>query len=190
MRFSLYCCGAAVVAALACDDPFALGPATRENGVDTLELFAVNGTPLTKPSAYLLATKSRYRLGVEFPPYNVDFLYRIDSTGAPELVPFAAIASTGQGSSGRSGYLPTERPFDSITVAEQTGYVTDKPFALEVGQVLYLRSGLPNGCFLGIPFYAKLEVLAFDPAERSARFKILVNNNCGYRGLEPGLPEK
>lgn len=189
MRTLVFVFAVLVLGTAACDDPFALGPATRENRVDTLTLYAVNGTALTRPSALLLATKSTYRLGLDQLPYNFDFLYRIDPTTGPELVPFGAVAA-GQGVSGRAGYLTTPTTFPNITLAEQTGYVTDAPLPLSVGTVLYLRSGLPNGCFLLIPYYAKLEVLSFDPAERSVRFQVLVNNNCGYRGLAPGLPEK
>jgi hypothetical protein len=189
MRVLELAAAAALLATAACDDPFALGPATRTNTVDTLELYAVNGTPLTQPSAFILATKTRYRLGLDLLPYNFDFLYRIDAAEGPELVPFGAVAAS-TGVSGRAGYLTTGSAFDAITIAEQTGYVTDEPIALSVGRVLYLRSGLPNGCFLLIPYYAKLEVLAIDPQARSVRFKILVNNNCGYRGLTTGLPEK
>lgn len=177
------------VATTACDDPFALGPATRDNVVDTLRIYAVNGTGLDKPSALLLATKSVYRLGLDLTPYDFDFLYRIDAEGQGELVPFGAVAAS-SGVSGRAGYLATSTRFDQITIAEQTGYVTDRPVRLQVGTVLYLRSGLPNGCFLLIPYYAKAEVIGFDAAERSVSLQILINNNCGYRGLETGLPER
>ncbi len=39
-------------------------------------------------------------------------------------------------------------------------------------------------------YYAKLRVLAVDTAARRVHFEILVNTNCGYRGLEPGLPTR
>ena len=68
--------------------------------------------------------------------------------------------------------------------------MVDRPTRIEVGQVLYARSGLPNGCFLNIPYYAKLEVLSFDEAARSVRFRVLVNINCGYRQLQPGIPRQ
>jgi hypothetical protein len=35
-----------------------------------------------------------------------------------------------------------------------------------------------------------MEVLSFNPDERSVTFRILTNINCGYRGLEAGLPTK
>jgi hypothetical protein len=39
-------------------------------------------------------------------------------------------------------------------------------------------------------FYAKLHVLAIDRAARRLDFEILTDINCGYRGLEPGVPKR
>jgi len=178
-----------LIGAAACDDPFALGPATSTNFVDTLQLFSVNGTTLDQPSALVLTTKRTYRLGIDLLPYSFDFLYRIDGDTLPQLVPYGAVASA-SGVSGRAGYQPSTTPFDAITEGQQSGYVTDSATAIAVGDVFFLRSGLPNGCFLLIPYYAKLRVLEIDAATRSVSFEILINNNCGYWGLEPGLPEK
>jgi hypothetical protein len=40
---------------------------------------------------------------------------------------------------------------------------------------------------LGVPQYAKLEILALD--NKSVTFQVLVDRNCGYKGLAPGLPD-
>ena len=37
---------------------------------------------------------------------------------------------------------------------------------------------------------AVIRFLGFDPVQRSVKFRILANVNCGYRGLEPGLPKR
>lgn len=176
----------------ACNDPFAVLPASITNTVDTVEVYAVNGTALDKPSGYVLPIRSPLRIGIDTPSYNFDFLYRINATTGPEFVPYTVITPVPAGTSaaGRSGFLATTSTFDAITEAEQTGFVVDKPVTLTVGQVLFVRSGLPNGCYLGIPYYAKLQVLSFDPGQRSVKFQILVDINCGYRGLEPGLPKR
>lgn len=186
-----------VVAALvlaACGDPFAILPATISNSVDTVEMYAVNGTPIDKPSGYLLASRLPIRLGIDITTYNFDFLYRIDSTGAREFVPFTAIApapsNPSTSTTGRAGFIETNTPFASITEGLQTGYVVNQPVVLAPGKVMYARSGLPNGCFLGLPYYAKIEILSFDAAARTVKFQILVDINCGYRGLEPGLPAR
>jgi hypothetical protein len=39
-------------------------------------------------------------------------------------------------------------------------------------------------------YYAKLHVVAIDTTARRIDFVILNNVNCGYRGLEPGLPKR
>ncbi|MGE0439907.1 MAG: hypothetical protein AB7L66_13620 [Gemmatimonadales bacterium] len=183
------------VAALgaACDDPFAILPAAISNTVDTVEMYAVNGTALDKPSGYLMVSRLPIRLGIDQTAYNFDFLYRIDSTGTPQFVPYAAIAPSSTASSstqGRPGFLETQTAFDAIDEGEQTGYITDQPANLAVGKRFYVRSGLPNGCYLGIPYYGKIEIISFDEAARSVKMQILVDVNCGYRGLLPGLPEK
>lgn len=183
---------AAAALVAACNDPFAILPASINNTVDTVEMFAVNGTPLNKPSGYVIPSRLPIKLGIDLSTYNFDFLYRIDGTAGPQFVPYSAIApgAANQTASGRAGFIATTTPFDDIDEGEQIGYVVDQPVNLAVGQVYYARSGLPNGCYLGIPYYAKLEVLSFDAAARSVKFRILVDINCGYRGLQPGLPDK
>jgi hypothetical protein len=171
-----------------CNDLAGLGDPAYENRVDTLTLYAVNGTPLWTPSAYLLATKTTYHLGIETLPYDFDFLYRIDPEG-PVFVPFGAFEPDST-QTGLPGFIPTTEAFDAIGDGQQGGYVTGEPMPLEVGRVLFARSGLPNGCSLEIPYYAKMEVLSLDQETRSVRFRILTNNNCGFRGLLPGYPER
>jgi len=179
-----------------CNDPFAILPASRTNTVDTLELLAVNGTELSRPSGYSLTTKGLLRLGLDPPPvFNAppfDFMYRIDPAEGPQFAPYGAVAvpSPNQVESGRPGLQTTPTPFDEITEGQQIGYTVDRAIVLTTGLRLYARSSLPNNCFLGIPYYAKIEVLELIDSTRSVKFRILTNNNCGYRGLEPGLPTR
>ncbi len=184
------------VGLVGCNDPFAILPASRENTVDTLELFAVNGTGLNRPSGYSLTIKGLLRLGIDPPPVlnapPFDFMYRIDPTAGPQLAPFGAVAPVAptQTESGRPGLQTALTPFDAITEGEQIGYTVDKAITLTPRLVLYARSSLPNNCFLGIPYYAKIEVLEVVDSTRSLKFRILTNNNCGYRGLQPGIPTR
>ncbi len=179
-----------------CNDPFAILPASRPNTVDTLELFAVNGTGLNRPSGYSLVSKTVLRLGIDPPPVlnapPFDFMYRIDATAGPQFAPFGAVSvpTKNQVESGRPGLQTTDTPFDEIKEGQQIGYTVDKAFNLTVGAKFYARSMLPNNCFLGIPYYAKLEVIELIDSTRSVKFRILTDNNCGYRGLEPGIPTR
>jgi hypothetical protein len=38
--------------------------------------------------------------------------------------------------------------------------------------------------------YGKFEVLAIDTTARRVDLRVLVDQNCGYRGLEPGFPSR
>jgi hypothetical protein len=58
-----------------------------------------------------------------------------------------------------------------------------------VGERYYVRSRVVCTS-LSVPQYGKLEVLGIDPAVRSITFRILNNNNCGYRSLQPGIPDR
>jgi len=41
-----------------------------------------------------------------------------------------------------------------------------------------------------VVYYAKIEILAVDTTSRKITFQVLVDDNCGYRGLEPGFPAR
>ena len=43
---------------------------------------------------------------------------------------------------------------------------------------------------LGVPQYAKLEILSVNDVARTITFQALANNNCGYRSLKPGIPRQ
>ncbi len=184
---SLILLGTAASAALAgCGGDLTLGPAIFENRTDTLQMWAATGTPVFRPSAYIISTKSLARLDqISY----FDFLYDITPTGEHILLPLAAVASTGT-SIGNPGLLPTVTPYDSILVAEQTGYVTADTVPIRVGDIFYARSRPSASCFLGIPYYAKFQVLRIKEEDRSVFIQILSNINCGYRSLEPGLPKR
>ncbi len=75
----------------------------------------------------------------------------------------------------------TRKPEPTYAVAElfppQGQWTEAEYLALNTNRLIELSDG-------------KLEVLGFTPVARSVTFRILVNNNCGYRGLELGIPEK
>jgi hypothetical protein len=57
---------------------------------------------------------------------------------------------------------------------------------IAIGDRFVIRSRVT--CSLGVPKYAKLEIVNFDDVARTVSFRILIDDNCGFRGLEPGLP--
>jgi hypothetical protein len=67
--------------------------------------------------------------------------------------------------------------------------VYNAPAAADAGAELLVQSRVTTCSYGGsASYYAKLRVLSVDMVARRADFEILVNTNCGYRGLEPGLP--
>ncbi len=170
----------------ACSGDISLGPAAYENQVDTLQIWAATGTPVYLPSAYLIGSRSTARLDQLS---YFDFIFDITPDGEHVLLPMGAVANTGR-VSGNPGLLPTTVPFDSIRVAEQTGYLTTDTVRVRVGDIFYARSQISSACFLGIPYYAKLQVLGVNDDDRSIWIQVLSNINCGYRSLVVGLPTK
>ena len=173
--------GLALLAA-ACSNSTGLPAAVFSNFVDTVSLWALRGTAITLPSAYVLEGAVPVRTDTTV---NLDFAFDFDSTGKAALLPTAAL-HLGTG----SGLQRTSTAFAAITVAPTGGYVLDSAVTVDTGTVLYAVSR-PVGCLIGaVPLYAKLHVLSVDTAARRLQFEILVDQNCGYRGLAPGLPKQ
>jgi len=174
--------GLALLAA-ACGDTSGLPAAFFPNVVDTVSLFALRGTAVTQPSAYTLDGAHPVRTDQTT---ALDFAFDFDSLGAPALYPTGAI-NLGL----LSGLQGSTAAFDAIKLAPTAGYIVDKPIVLDTRTVVLVRSR-PSQCSFGVTLslYAKLRVLGVDSTARRVDFEILVDQNCGYRGLEPGLPKQ
>ena len=158
-----------------CADP------TSTNVVDTVTLGALEGTPIQTPSAYsVLNGAVRTDQTTDF-----EFAYNVDSTGQRVFLPRQVLGLTST-SGANPGVQASSATFDQITVAPSNGYVTDSAVVVDVGQRYLVRSRV--FCAIGVPQYAKLEILSF--ADSTVTFKVLADNNCGYKGLEPGLPSR
>ena len=182
MRFALpLCCAAAAAALAACGDDFTLPPAVATNRVDTAAVYALSGTPVGAPSGYQL----EFRRVVRTDQTSLfDFAFDITAAGDPVFLPTGPLG-LGEG----SGLQVAPAPFDSITIAPTGGYVYDSTAAAGTGAELLVQSRVTTCSYGGsASYYAKLRVLNVDMVERRVDFEILVNTNCGYRGLEPGLP--
>src|SRR6185436_4241166 len=134
-----------------CGDALSLLPAQFENRVDSaVTLFAVSDTPVTLPSAYVIASRSAVRLDQVS---TFDFVYNVAPTGERFFIPLGALINTGS-SVGLPGFRLATLPFFAIPIAEQQGYVTRDSISIYPGQVLYVRSSVDGSCSLGIPYYA------------------------------------
>ena len=168
----------------ACSDSNGLPPAGNPNEVDTLSLFALDGTPLSSPSGYDVASNLALRTdrAVAF-----DFAFNFDSAGHAVLLPTGALGLTRS-----SGIQVQSVPFDAVTTAPGGAYVDTMAVRLDSGTVAVVHSRATQCLtFSAIVFYyAKIEVLAIDTIARRIDLQVMVDQNCGYRGLEPGIPPR
>ena len=169
-----------------CGDPLSLLPATIENRVDTVNLYATSLTPVINKSGFVISALQPVRLDQV---NTFDFLYDVNPAGEHFFLPLAALINTGK-TTGNAGFKPADQPFDSITIAPQSDYVSADTVFFGLGQVFFARSQVESSCSLGIPYYAKLQILAIDDSAHTVQFRILANINCGYRSLAIGLPTK
>lgn len=166
----------------ACSSSSDLAPASDANVEDTTTLYALEGTPIIRPSGFSFPDRNPVRTDQST---AFDFAFNIDADDQPVLLPLAVLGLGG--TSANPGLQETSTPFDDITVALRDGFVTEDTVPIAPGMVLYGRSRVVCAN-LGVPQYGKFEVLAVDPVERTLTLRFLVNINCGYVGLSPGIP--
>jgi hypothetical protein len=173
----------ALSAAAACSDSDNLPDPTVENFVDTVTVGSLTDTPITTPSGFsVIAGPIRTDLDPGF-----DFTYDIQgdpATGASVFLPRAALGIESNGSA-EPGLMRRDEAFDAIEAAPSNGYVTDEAVPVALGERYIVRSRIT--CGIGVPVYAKVEIVGLE--DNSVILKVLANENCGYRGLEPGLPD-
>jgi hypothetical protein len=173
-------------AAIGCSDPNTLPKPTVSNAVDTLAVYAISGTDVWRVSGYSTAERRVVRLDQST---TADFAYQLTPDGRHILLPGALI-----GQPGTNGVDPglqvVDSAFDALTYARTSGYLSADTVEIAVGTVFYLKGRVSPICYYGYPTYGKAEILAIDETARAIRFRVLVNGNCGYKSLEPGLPKR
>jgi hypothetical protein len=172
-------------AVLACSDNNSLADPTEENAVEENTIGSLTDTPITTASGFSITTGP---IRIDQTSGEFDFAFDIEgaaATGRPVLLPRVALGFPSS-TSADPGLQHSEEAFDSIDVAPSNGYITDEKVPIAVGDVLLVRSRVI--CSIGVPLYAKIEILSIE--DGSLQFKILSDQNCGYRGLEPGFPDR
>lgn len=174
-------CALAVGAAFAaCDNPFALPPATATPVDTTYTLYSITGSVIWGPSAYDLVDNLPIRTDRSS---LFDFALDMpDSLGdtIPLLIPPGGLGLPRDG-----GLQISKVPFDSLNYAPDAGYDQAVGQRLAVGTVV-LASSRTQSCNYNIahPLYAKLNILAIDRVARSVSLRMVLDPNCGYRSLQ------
>jgi hypothetical protein len=175
----------ALAAVAACSDSNNLSDPTTQNTVDTVTVGSLTDTPVTTPSGFAVSASTAIRTDLD---PGFDFAYDIEGpaeTGRKVVLPRAALGITSNGTA-EPGVMRRDQAFDDIDAAPSNGYVTDSAVPVAIGERYVVRSRVV--CDIGVPVYAKVEIIGLE--DNSLVLKRLKNVNCGYRGLEPGLPDR
>ena len=182
-RYMMVAAALAVFGMVGCGDQAEriLIPVPDESEEATLVDFS--GGSITEPSAFDLLAKAAVRTD-QFPGW--DFLLEFRPDGSPVLWPRSAIIEE----DADSGLQPVAKTFEGLTDAPEDGYIQLESVAIQVGDVLAVRSRWnPAYGTVRCRLFAKIEILAIDPGESEMTFRFLVNPNCEKRTLEAGAEE-
>jgi hypothetical protein len=175
---------ALALTAIACDDSSGLPDPTVTNVERTETLYALVGTPVATPSGYALEGNRRVRTDQSI---DFDFAYNVEPDGDHVFIPREALGID-TSATVNPGFQVRSETFEGIREAPSNGYITDRVVPIAVGDRFIVRGRIT--CSIGVPKYAKLEVTTFDLVARTVTFRVLTNENCGFKGLEPGLPDR
>jgi hypothetical protein len=173
----------ALFALAACGDEDSLPEPTTRNIVDTVTVGSLTDTPIATASGFSVSGGA---IRTDLDP-GFDFAYDIEGppeSGRKVMLPRAVLGISSTGTA-EPGVMRREETFDEIDAAPSNGYVTDSAVTVALGERYVIRSRVI--CELGVPLYAKVEIIGFE--DNSLVLKRLKNVNCGYRSLEPGLPD-
>lgn len=169
----------------ACGGGTGLPTGVDANVIDTVSLYALDGTALDLPSGFIMGSTThavRTDLTASF-----DFAFNITPAGQAVLLPTGAM-QLGIG----TGIQVESVSFGALTQSPGGVYVDSLPVVVDSGMVLAVHSRATT-CSLTQTvgyFYGKLEVLKIDTLARRIDLQALINQNCGYHSLTPGLPTK
>ncbi len=176
-----------IAVAGACSDPNALQDASITNVVDTsVTLWSLTQGPLNKPVAYSIIARNGVRtweVGSAF-----EFAFDVTPDGRPVFIPTDLLGLLGT-TSLKPGLRATTATFDQMTRAPSNGYTVSDTIPVVVGDRFYIRTTVSACSVLSVPLYGKMEVTGVDSAAKTVTLKVLVDQNCGYRGLKEGLPK-
>ena len=189
--------GAVVFGASACDNP---NTSTTLISVvaDTLQVFALTGTPPSYPAAYLASSGAvtradgsfNFDVAFDITPANEVLVYPQRLVGVPCV---AGVVNCGGALGGKPvGLQRITVAFDDLERAPTAGYQFDSTFTLTPGQGLVMQVQSASECPLSFStvMYSKFVIDSIDTTRRSIYFRSVNDPNCGYRSLIPGATPK
>jgi hypothetical protein len=170
------------------DNDGVIGIANNQNVERTTAVYALSGTSASLPAAYYFISESLVRPQLlTTGTVNFEIAFDIDAEGRVALLPARVVVPDSPGGTPSVGIQKSTVAFDEVQRAPDRNYVRDSTFTAQVGDTFVIQL-LSSGCTFGDPLYAKLIIDSINLAERRIQFTSMVNRNCGFRGLVPGLP--
>jgi hypothetical protein len=162
--------------------------------LDTIGVYALNGTAIGLPTAIRLYTRTPMRAAAS-PDGTVNFDIALDIDPASKIlvIPSNLIATDARGPGARViGLQTTTTAFDNVREAPTSGYKYDSTAVISLGQTVLIEARGSQDCLRSfIPnIYAKLVVDSIGPG-RLLFVRIASDPNCGFRSLVPNeIPKK
>ena len=182
-----------LAALAACGTDAQLPPAGLPVTQQQITLYALTGTDVRTPSAYVVSStpievRTDETTDFDFAfDIGVDSAFGLGTTGdtVAVLLPRGALGFAADG-----GLQTSTLVYDSIKGAPLNGYERDHPLAVHQGQAV-IAAGRLQQCTYQIVrprAVAKLHVDSLDLADRKAIITVVIDPNCGYLSLQPGFP--
>ena len=162
---------------------------SSENADRQYQVWAMTGTAAALPAGYAFNTESTVRPQIlSGGGLNFDIAFDITADGKVVVLPAKSVVPEPPAGAPTIGLQIVAPVYEQITRAPDGGYRPDTAVTLTVGKAIILQL-LNSGCPYQDPFYAKLTVDSINRVERFVIVRSLVDRNCGYKSLAPGIPK-
>ena len=168
----------------ACDDPFKL-KAQDENVSQPFIVHALSGSQLSFATALYFPARSVARVDGSF---SFDVAFDLNPQGDVVLLPVNVVGQSPTGNR-RVGILKAGAVYEAVLEAPKSGYTVDSVTVVKRGETVVVQAQ-ETACSLSLTpyFYVKMVVDSLDIPLRTLFGRVMINSNCGFRSLAPGLP--
>lgn len=174
------------LAVAGCGDPYDIG-ATQPTYASTFSAYALNGTPVSHPTALITSQLLPVRADANL---AYDIAFDIDAGG--NAVIYTIRELVGDLSSRRVGLQQvTTQTFEELVKAPGSGYRYDSLLTVPEGGVVVVQAQRPSDCNYAIStvIYTKFVIDSIDQTERLLFMRGVTDRSCGFRSFLPGIPE-
>jgi hypothetical protein len=168
----------------ACTDPLTV-KATDENVTQPFSVHALSGSQLSYATALFFPLRTVARVDGSF---AFDIAFDLNAQGDVILLPVTVVGQNPSGNR-RVGIVKPGLAFDAVTEAPKSGYTVDSVTVVRRGEPAVVQAQ-ETACSLSLTpyYYAKVVVDSIDLPSRTMFGRVMINSNCGFRSLSPGLP--